>query len=65
LQSAARAIVLSHHGTLADQVGRRLRTSVSVPRSRGRQRATSPASPQPRLDLEFRNGLGGFGQAGS
>ena len=65
LQAAARAIVLSHHGTLADQLARRPRPPVPVPSRRKTQPPASPGGPQPRFDLEFRNGLGGFAEEGS
>ena len=64
LQAAARAVLLSHHGTLADQLARRppeplaplLRPRPAVPdQADGRQ---------PRTELEFHNGLGGFARDG-
>ncbi|HVE65484.1 MAG TPA: glucoamylase family protein, partial [Thermoanaerobaculia bacterium] len=65
LRTAARAVLLSRQGTLAEQVVRHLRS----------QPATEPARPvkpaQPTLDiapprpaLEFFNGLGGFAEQG-
>ena len=65
LEFSARAVLLSHHGTLSDQVARRPRPEpfLSV--------ATAPAKPvhtgatPPRLALEFHNGLGGFAADGT
>jgi len=65
LQSTARAVLLSRRGSLADQVTRLERP----------QRRTRPAAPSgsrkirsevatPRPELEFFNGLGGFGDDG-
>ncbi|MGH8925775.1 MAG: GH36-type glycosyl hydrolase domain-containing protein [Acidimicrobiia bacterium] len=65
LQAAARAIVLSHHGTLADQLARRPRPPAMTPSRRRPPKAAVPGGPQPRLDLEFRNGLGGFAEGAS
>ncbi|HUO45641.1 MAG TPA: glucoamylase family protein [Acidimicrobiia bacterium] len=65
LQSAARAVLLSHHGTLADQLARRTAAEV-VPVTRARAVTAAPASgPPPRLELEFHNGLGGFAANGT
>ncbi len=66
LQTAARAVLLSRHGTLADQVMRAERSeSPPLPRPR---RAGRPAAsldvPRPRPELEFFNGLGGFADDG-
>ncbi|MGE5275853.1 MAG: GH36-type glycosyl hydrolase domain-containing protein [Acidobacteriota bacterium] len=66
LAAAARAILLSRHGTLSEQVIRLL----------GRAPATGPARailsrppatdvPPPRIPLEFFNGLGGFSDDGA
>ena len=66
LQSSARAVLLSHHGTLADQLARRrppaARKSVAakVPAA-----LAQPGGPTPRFDLEFHNGLGGFAAGGT
>ncbi len=66
LQSAARAVLLSRRGTLADQVIRLERPDVPVP-------VLAPPSPplsgvvaaaEPRPRLEFFNGLGGFADDG-
>ncbi|HJQ94931.1 MAG TPA: glucoamylase family protein, partial [Acidimicrobiia bacterium] len=65
LQSSARAILLSHHGTLADQLARRPRPPIASLSRRKAGQASSPGGSQPRLDLEFRNGLGGFAEGAS
>jgi cyclic beta-1,2-glucan synthetase len=65
LQSAARAVLLSRRGTLADQVIRLERTEkIAV-----RPPAPVPKPPrnevtEPRPELEFFNGLGGFAEGG-
>jgi cyclic beta-1,2-glucan synthetase len=64
LQSVARAVLLSHHGTIADQLARR-----AVPEP-GRISDTKlvpppPGAAAPRIDLEFHNGIGGFAADGT
>ncbi|HEU4915829.1 MAG TPA: glucoamylase family protein [Acidimicrobiia bacterium] len=65
LHAAARALLLSHHGTLADQLARRP-TKELAPTTRAK-----PSAPElmggshPRPDREFHNGLGGFAADGS
>ena len=66
LQTAARAVLLSRRGTLAEQITRLQRSQVeAVPLPR---RLTTPVPmdivPPQRPDLEFFNGLGGFGANG-
>ncbi len=66
LQAAARAVLLSRRGSLADQVIRLERPDVSVPvvpPSSPPPAATSVAA-EPRPKLEFFNGLGGFSDEG-
>jgi cyclic beta-1,2-glucan synthetase len=66
LQTAARAVLLSRHGTLEDQVMRAERSESALlppPRRAGRP-APSLAVPSPRPALEFFNGLGGFADDG-
>src|SRR5205823_3472046 len=64
LRTAARAVLLSRHGTLRDQVMRAERpASAPLPPPR-RARRPSLNVPGPRLDLEFFNGLGGFADGG-
>jgi cyclic beta-1,2-glucan synthetase len=65
LQTAARAVLLSRRGTLSEQVKRleMLESAASPPPRRApaiRQREIPP----PRRELEFFNGLGGFGADG-
>jgi cyclic beta-1,2-glucan synthetase len=65
LHSSARAVLLSHHGTLADQLARRPATEPGPQVGKvpvARRRATGAP---PRLDLEFHNGLGGFAAEGT
>ncbi|MGH7357699.1 MAG: GH36-type glycosyl hydrolase domain-containing protein, partial [Candidatus Rokuibacteriota bacterium] len=66
LRTAARATLLSRHGTLAEQVARAAGTR-SGPRRAPRpspQPETAPETPPVRPELEFFNGLGGFGADG-
>ena len=64
LQSAARAVLLSHHGTMADQLARR---ASSDPRqvTRAKHLTPPPGAAAPHLDLEFHNGIGGFSADGT
>ena len=67
LQTAARAVLLSRRGSLADQVIRLDRPDRIVPAEPAPPPApvpstTGPAEPRP--ELEFFNGLGGFGDDG-
>ncbi|MGH3668300.1 MAG: GH36-type glycosyl hydrolase domain-containing protein, partial [Acidimicrobiia bacterium] len=65
LHSAARAVLLSHHGTLADQLARRP-TIELAPTTRPKALAPDlTGGSHPRPDREFHNGLGGFGADGS
>ena len=65
LQTAARAVLLSRRGSLADQVLRLERPERSAPPAAqpGSRPARSEA-PAPRPELEFFNGLGGFADGG-
>jgi cyclic beta-1,2-glucan synthetase len=65
LQSAARAVLLSHHGTIADQLARRP-TEEPVPTIRAKRGngETESGASQPRPEREFHNGLGGFAADG-
>ena len=61
LQTAARAVLLSRRGTLAEQVERQQRSqkpALSPPRRPPAMKATDDLPPRPQL--EFFNGLGGF-----
>jgi cyclic beta-1,2-glucan synthetase len=66
LQTAARAVLLSRHGTLAEQVTRveRAEAAPSVGAARRAKARPDPEVPPPRPDLEFFNGLGGFAADG-
>jgi len=65
LQTAARAVLLSHRGTLAEQVLRQpVSEAVSVPPARRPPAAKSLDVLTPQSDLEFFNGLGGFAADG-
>jgi cyclic beta-1,2-glucan synthetase len=62
LQAAARAILLSRHGTLAEQLARAepaQDVAALPPRRRARAESSVDAAP-PRLESEFFNGVGGF-----
>ena len=60
LHSAARVVLLSHRGTLADQLARRA-TKPGMAQIRLRPTVTEHADrPHPRPEREFNNGLGGF-----
>ena len=65
LQTAARAVLLSRHGTLDEQVERVERgEAVRTPLEPRREAPKPPPEPQPRLELEHWNGLGGFAADG-
>ncbi|MGE5302626.1 MAG: GH36-type glycosyl hydrolase domain-containing protein [Alphaproteobacteria bacterium] len=65
LQTAARAVILSRRGTLAEQVIRQPRSEPAlVPRARRLPAPKSLDVLPPRPDLEFFNGLGGFAADG-
>ncbi len=65
LQTAARAVLLSRRGTLAEQVVRRQRSEAAlVPLARRLPATKSVEIPLPRPELEFFNGLGGFAAGG-
>jgi cyclic beta-1,2-glucan synthetase len=62
LQAAARAILLSRHGTLAAQIDRARAARPVLPPPARREARPEPSSDAPpsRPDFEFFNGLGGF-----
>ncbi len=66
LQAAARAVLLSRRGSLADQVIRLERPPerVVAPAAPPSARQTRVEAPAPRPELEFFNGLGGFAVGG-
>jgi len=66
LQAAARAVLLSRRGSMADQVFRAERPEVIAPPAPFKRalRTSHVASPALRSELEFFNGLGGFADGG-
>src|SRR5450830_1609026 len=66
LQAAARAVLLSRRGSLADQVIRLERPAVRIapPAAPPGSRQTRSEAAAPRPELEFFNGLGGFADGG-
>ncbi|HEU6440656.1 MAG TPA: protein ndvB, partial [Terriglobales bacterium] len=66
LQAAARAVLLSRRGSLADQVIRLERPAekIAPPPAPPVSRPARIEAPVPRPELEFFNGLGGFAQGG-
>ena len=62
LQAAARAVLLSRQGTLAEQLARTQRGASLLipPRRAARPEPSSIDAPPPRPEFEFFNGLGGF-----
>ena len=60
LQTAARAVLLSRQGSLAEQVARQRSEPAALRVPRRRNEPKRSAVVPPRLDLEFFNGLGGF-----
>jgi len=66
LQSAARVVLLSRHGTLAEQVIRSQRSeTLTRPAPRPPRLGKDAEVPLDAPDLEFFNGLGGFAEGGS
>ncbi len=65
LQTAARAVILARRGSLSDQV-RRIQDTQPVisPLAVKRPAPSLPEVVQPRMELEFFNGFGGFGADG-
>jgi cyclic beta-1,2-glucan glucanotransferase len=65
LQAVARAVLLSRHGTLAEQVTRSQRSEAMGPPLPATLRAEKGADVSVKVpDLEFFNGLGGFADGG-
>ena len=60
LQTAARVVLWSRRGTLAEQVSRVQRSETTAPPPRRLSSSQPPDVPPPRPVLEFFNGLGGF-----
>jgi len=66
LQAVARVVLLDEGGTFAEQIERRQRLDVSIPRLRpqiDRMNSAIP-DPSPQRDLAFFNGIGGFSHDG-
>ena len=65
IRAAARAVLLSHHGSLAEQLESTVRdqTYVAAP-NQPPVLQQEPEAPPPRLHLSFFNGLGGFADGG-
>ncbi len=66
LQTVARVVLLDDAGTLQEQVERRGRVDVSIPRLKPALRRIEASIPEvpPQRDLAFFNGLGGFSRDG-
>ena len=65
LQSAARAVLLSRHGTLAEQLARaESAPGAALPAPRPIRAAAAAQAPPPRFESEFFNGIGGFVDGG-
>ena len=66
-QSVARAIITDGHGTLADQINRRVQAAVRIPRfipTRAHRPQPAVAAESPGVDLLLFNGTGGFSPDG-
>jgi len=65
VRTAARAVLLSRRGSLAEQVRQLDESELALePRSRRVPASGTPETPLPRPPLEFFNGLGGFASEG-
>jgi cyclic beta-1,2-glucan synthetase len=64
LRAAARAVLLSHHGSLAEQLESAIRDQSYVEAPIQPPVQQEPEAPPPRLRLSFFNGLGGFADGG-
>jgi len=65
LRTAARAILLSHHGSLSEQLEGAIREEAFVAAPvRTADQPGEPEAPPPRPRLSFFNGLGGFAEGG-
>ncbi len=67
LQSTARAVLLSHHGSLTEQVNRLEESQPAIappPRRESAPANEQPKATPPQTSLEFFNGIGGFAAGG-
>ena len=64
IRSAARAVLLSHHGSLAEQLEAAIRDERYFAAPAQPPAQQEPEAPPPRLKLSFFNGLGGFAEGG-
>ena len=65
LRTAARAVLLSHHGSLSQQLDEAIRDDRGTrPPARPRTPSIAPEAPPARPRLAFFNGLGGFAEGG-
>jgi cyclic beta-1,2-glucan synthetase len=64
LQAAARVVLMSHRGSLAEQLDRHARTEVNYFPSRTRRPVRAIAAATVRPELEYFNGIGGFAAHG-
>ncbi len=66
LQTVARIVLEDDAGTLTDQVNRRLRPEMAMPRFRSSKTHMDiiPTPEAPQRDLAFYNGIGGFSRDG-
>ena len=64
IRAAARAVLLSHQGSIAEQLEAAIRDETFVATPVERPVMPEPEAPPPRLRLSFFNGLGGFADGG-
>ncbi len=64
IRATSRAVLLSHHGSLAEQLESALRDQTYVATPAQPPVSSEPEAPPPRLKLAFFNGLGGFADGG-
>ena len=64
IRSTARAVLLSHHGSLAEQMEAAVPEKQCIAAHAQPPVQQEPEAPPPRLKLSFFNGLGGFAEGG-